>query len=207
MKKLTKTLIATSVLSLTFAAGVYAASSDIKLFINGKQINTDLQVVDGSSYVPLRVVSESLGADVKWDEAARSISINSKSNSTPPSISTAGLPSSVTNKDITITLNKVVQDSDSLKLYVTYSNNSNDKVMTGDSLVKVVSKGKQYEYSSDFNFDRFYKKPVDKAPDFIEPTVSANSVIFLEPIDGVDTINVVLNANFQEFRFSNVKVN
>jgi hypothetical protein len=54
--------------------GVYAAS-DIRLFINGKQSNADVQVINGSSYVPLRVVSEALGADVEWDESNRSIHI------------------------------------------------------------------------------------------------------------------------------------
>lgn len=60
-----------------FTAGVYAAS-DIRLFINGKQVNADIQIVDGSSYVPLKVVSEALGADVKWDGSARTININAK---------------------------------------------------------------------------------------------------------------------------------
>jgi hypothetical protein len=57
--------------------GVYAAS-DIRLFINGKQSNADIQVVNGSSYVPLRVVSEALGADVEWDENNRSLHIKKK---------------------------------------------------------------------------------------------------------------------------------
>jgi hypothetical protein len=62
------------VLVFGIGIGVYAAS-DIRLFINGKQIDSDIQVINGSSYVPLRVVSEALGADVKWDEVNRTINI------------------------------------------------------------------------------------------------------------------------------------
>jgi hypothetical protein len=61
---------------LSISIGVYAAG-DIKLFINGKAINADIQVVNGSSYVPLRVVTEELGGVVKWDGDARTISITS----------------------------------------------------------------------------------------------------------------------------------
>lgn len=73
-KKLLIALGLTGVIAASVAVGAYAAT-DIKLFINGKIINADLQIVDGSSYVPLRVVSESLGANVKWDENKREIII------------------------------------------------------------------------------------------------------------------------------------
>lgn len=72
-----KKLAAASMIGLAllgFGAGVYAAS-DIRLLVNGKRIDTDIQIVNGSSYVPLRVVSEALGANVNWDEASRTISI------------------------------------------------------------------------------------------------------------------------------------
>ncbi|WP_052487199.1 copper amine oxidase N-terminal domain-containing protein [Gordoniibacillus kamchatkensis] len=57
-----------------FGAGVYAAS-DIRLLVHGKQVNADVRIIDGSSYVPLRAVSEALGMDVNWDNATRTISI------------------------------------------------------------------------------------------------------------------------------------
>ncbi|NRF94823.1 hypothetical protein HQN89_28430 [Paenibacillus frigoriresistens] len=61
---------------LTFGVGIGAyAASDIRLFIHGKQVAADIQIINGSSYVPLRTVSEALGADVKWDEAKRTINI------------------------------------------------------------------------------------------------------------------------------------
>jgi hypothetical protein len=76
------------IIALSISIGVYAAS-DIKLFINGKAIATDIQIIKGSSYVPLKVVSESLGAEVKWDGVARTISITSKTNTPAPTESPA----------------------------------------------------------------------------------------------------------------------
>jgi hypothetical protein len=75
-KKLFIALGLTGIIALSVSIGVYAASP-IKLFINGKAITADVQIVKGSSYVPLKVVSESLGADVKWDGVARTITITS----------------------------------------------------------------------------------------------------------------------------------
>jgi hypothetical protein len=76
-KKIIITLGLFAIIASSIAIGAYAAT-DIKLFINGKLINADLQIVDGSSYVPLRVISESLGANVKWDGDKREISIAAK---------------------------------------------------------------------------------------------------------------------------------
>lgn len=73
-KKLAVTTCLAAIIASSFAIGVYAAS-DIKLLINGKAVDTQIEIIDGSSYVPLRVVSESLGADVKWDGDSRTISI------------------------------------------------------------------------------------------------------------------------------------
>lgn len=71
-----------------FALGVFAAS-DIKLFINGKQVKADIQIINGSSYVPLKVVSESLGANVVWDGVSRTITITSIATATPTPIPVA----------------------------------------------------------------------------------------------------------------------
>ena len=42
-----------------------------------------------------------------------------------------------------------MQDSDSLKIYVTYVNKSKTQAMTGDSLSKIVANGAQFEYNHD----------------------------------------------------------
>lgn len=55
----------------------------VSLILNGKQ--AELQnppvIIDGNTYVPLRFVSESLGASVEWDNTKRVVTINNNSTS------------------------------------------------------------------------------------------------------------------------------
>lgn len=81
-KKLFIALGLAGIIALSVSIGVYAASP-IKLFINGNNIATDIQIVKGSSYVPLKVVSEALGATVRWDGKTRTIEIISITTAPP----------------------------------------------------------------------------------------------------------------------------
>jgi hypothetical protein len=49
----------------------------IKLVINGQQVSTDVppQIVNGTTLVPIRVISESLGAKVDWDGNTQTVSV------------------------------------------------------------------------------------------------------------------------------------
>lgn len=200
-KKLIMMLVFMLAIFVATTAGVLAASQ-INLVVNGKAItDVEAKLIDGSTYVPLRAVSQMLGATVDWNGETRTVSISDNGTPTPKP---SDLSSTI--KDVTIQVNKVEQDSDSLRLYVTYINNSNKEAMTGDSLAKIIYAGKQYEYDSDFNFSRYYETGVDKAQDFIEPGVTEKSVIFFKPIPDVGAINIVLNANFEDYRYNNVKV-
>jgi hypothetical protein len=82
-KKIVVTTALSAVIASSFAFGVYAAS-DIKLMINGKKVDAPVEIIDGSSYVPLRVVSEALGAEVKWDGDSRTITIGGTGTVTAP---------------------------------------------------------------------------------------------------------------------------
>lgn len=55
---------------------VALASSNIKLIVNGKESNAEVKVMNGTSYVPLREAANMLGADVNWDSATKTVSIN-----------------------------------------------------------------------------------------------------------------------------------
>ncbi|MBR2477110.1 MAG: trypsin-like peptidase domain-containing protein [Clostridia bacterium] len=51
------------------------AQSDIRIYVNGMRLNDDVIVSNDRTYVPVRAVSESMGADVLWDGTSRSIFI------------------------------------------------------------------------------------------------------------------------------------
>ncbi|CAH1230632.1 hypothetical protein PAECIP111891_06704 [Paenibacillus allorhizoplanae] len=118
-KKLLIALGLSGIIAASVAVGAYAAS-DIKLFINGKLINADLQIVDGSSYVPLRVVSESLGADVKWDGDKREISISAKGFDPNSAIVT---PSKSYNVKVNVTSGPMTMDISKVTLDPAYKSN------------------------------------------------------------------------------------
>ncbi len=179
--------------------------NSVNLRVNGQAVKGDTILYNGTTYVPLRAIGELLDKEIVWDGATNTANVNDNQG-VGLKENTNSFPYSSTQNNVTIKLNKVVQDSDSLRLYITYINNSQKEAMTGDSLAKIVVNGKQYTYNSDFNFDRYYNKSVDKADDFIEPGVIEDSIIFFETIKGVESINVVLNANFNDYRFNNVKV-
>jgi hypothetical protein len=56
---------------------VARASDDIRIFVNGIQVFSDVppQSINGRTMVPIRAVSEALGAEVTWDNSTRSVKI------------------------------------------------------------------------------------------------------------------------------------
>lgn len=198
-KKLFISLMVVSLMLVSAGVGAYAATKKMTLIVNGTVAKVDPISQNGVTYVPLRAAAEMLGASVGFDLKTNTVTVTSKSQ----------LPvskSAQTINGVSISLDKVVQDADSLRLYVTYTNNSKEETMTGDGLTKIVYGGKQYEYDHDFNFERYYETGVDKAPDFIEPGVSAKSVIYFKPVGNPKTINIVLKANFEAYKFNNITV-
>ena len=47
-------------------------SADVKVYVNGMRVDQPAYIQDGSTYIPLRAVSETMGADVEWDAKTRS---------------------------------------------------------------------------------------------------------------------------------------
>lgn len=75
--------VAGLVIGFLFATAVgVTASQNIRLIINGQEIETDVppQMIDGRVMVPARFVAEPLGATVEWDEDSSSVIITSKIN-------------------------------------------------------------------------------------------------------------------------------
>lgn len=68
------------------AKEILAHFNNIKITVNGQQIETDVKappfIYNDRTYVPLRFVSEALGADVGWDSKTKTAIINSKNNNT-----------------------------------------------------------------------------------------------------------------------------
>ncbi|MFZ5898441.1 MAG: copper amine oxidase N-terminal domain-containing protein [Bacillota bacterium] len=69
--------------------GLYRGFPIVKVNVDGQDIDSDVPAItiDGRALVPLRVISEALGANVNWDPGTKTVTIVSKSpplNYEPP---------------------------------------------------------------------------------------------------------------------------
>lgn len=104
-----------SIASSVFAAGTIknlkAVYNNIKIFVNGTQVSMPAEpfIIDGTTYVPLRAVSEILDKVVTWDQATYSVNINDK-----PGTSMTELYNQIYNYQIQISqLEKKIKDLES----------------------------------------------------------------------------------------------
>ena len=77
MKKRILALIVTVLMAIMLVPTAFAASSSIKLVIDKKTVSSSVApyVKNGTTLVPLRVISETLGADVSWNSTKRQATI------------------------------------------------------------------------------------------------------------------------------------
>ncbi|WP_427340796.1 glycosyl hydrolase family 18 protein, partial [Caloranaerobacter sp. DY30410] len=62
----------------------------VNLQVNGKNVQADNILYNGTTYAPVRAVAEMLGKEVKWDETTKTISINDKANESITTNSSTG---------------------------------------------------------------------------------------------------------------------
>lgn len=76
-----KAIIISTVIAAVFIfAAITQASDNIRIFVNGKEIYSDVppQVIGGRTMVPVRFVAEALNADVKWDQSTGAVNVNTE---------------------------------------------------------------------------------------------------------------------------------
>lgn len=114
------------------------------------------------------------------------------------------LPIEKEQNGIKVNLTKVEQDSDSLKIYVTYTNNTKEQLKPNRGDAKVVDTGKQINCDAKFNIDRVEKLKLPHA-DYMEPGTGADDVVLFTPAQS-DKINIALYPNGVRFNFENIPV-
>ena len=82
MNRFLKIVTAGLGLTLVFSAGAYAATTVPKIIINSNQVKSSTlpKIIDGSVYVPIRVISDGLGANIQWDNKSKIVYVNSDPN-------------------------------------------------------------------------------------------------------------------------------
>ncbi len=72
---------ATAVCCILAIAPAASAAGDAGVILNGRTLDAESYIIDGSVYVPLRAIGEALGAEVSWDDASRNAILNYNSDS------------------------------------------------------------------------------------------------------------------------------
>ena len=74
--------VATILTHTAFSSGteqsIKVLYNSIKVNINGKKVESDNILYKGTTYVPIRRVSEILGKDISWDQETRTVDMNDK---------------------------------------------------------------------------------------------------------------------------------
>lgn len=136
----------TLVLLLLLCTGViFAGTTDMQLFVNGKSVTTDVSpvIVDNRMLIPARAVFEAAGGTVKWDEATPqyvgisygeneiTLTINSKQANVNGTVKTLDVPAQLV-KDRTLIPVRFVAEN--LGFQVDYNDASREVAITAPAL-------------------------------------------------------------------------
>ncbi len=67
-----------------FTPPLPAAQATPRLVVDGRPVSAEVIVREGRVYVPLRAISEALGAGVQWDPATRTVTVTRAGAGAPP---------------------------------------------------------------------------------------------------------------------------
>ena len=110
MKKWRLNIISVLILAMALTCVTYASVNqmqktlhynNIKITLDGKDItpaNSEPFIIDGSTYLPVRAVSEALGLDVQWDGDTHTVILSTEKKEETPE------PGSITAEDILLGL-------------------------------------------------------------------------------------------------------
>ncbi|WP_058486729.1 copper amine oxidase N-terminal domain-containing protein [Defluviitalea phaphyphila] len=181
-------LTTTALLSLSTTTAIHAAPvtktlkavfNDIKVSYNGEVKSSDKEpfIVDGTTYVPIRMVGELVGKVVQWDSANKQILITDSSSSSDDSAKVSQLTAQLAQKDIEII--RLKQEKAALESqlealeeeYEEYESYDEDYDDIDEALEELEDKlNDEYEEYEDIEFDIY----LDGDEDDIEITIKTN---------------------------------
>ncbi|MCX7709651.1 MAG: trypsin-like peptidase domain-containing protein [Clostridia bacterium] len=74
--------ISAAILTLSFSVSA-SAENAVKVYVNDVPANSEAKVINGTVYVPLKTIGQSMGANVNWNPQEQIVSINSKQLNIP----------------------------------------------------------------------------------------------------------------------------
>lgn len=140
---------------------------DISFYFDGKKAELSdgyhILAYNGRTYVPARFVAESLGAEVRWQEASRSINITSKEcpvkesicpetseeivENNEPKADYRSLPQTKMFRNMTVAATVLGKDNNNTKVYIKIDNRGDIPVQLVMSSVSALVDGKRYTHN------------------------------------------------------------
>lgn len=216
MKRVQVILLLAVVASLAIAGtasavvdwGKYLGYPIARIQIDGqvKNPSNPAIIIQGRTYVPLRYISENLGAGVDWDQSNRTVIITS-SNTVPPTTTTTVPQSSYqyppitkTDQGLSVTINSVQAGASSTIVNVTATNNSSVDINFATSLTQIVAGSTQINEPTDYNYEAFgndLHPGVTRQGDIVFPALPSGSgqikVYFTAFTPALDSIKPIFN--------------
>lgn len=164
--------LAFAMLLAACATGALAAGS-YKLIVDGKKIDADIRDINGTVYVPLRTVSEALGAAVRYDKTSHTITLHSSPRVVPAAQDAA--ESRKASRQHPASLGETI---------VFAAGNGADTTATGSITVEEIVRGKE-AWEQIYATNRFNKAP-RKGYEYILAKISVSIDSHANPDAAVD---------------------
>lgn len=194
-----------------------------KFKVNGVSVTSDVFNYEGKNYVPVRNIAEMCGKVVSWDSTTNTVNIDDKIDATPspspssfptltiepaPTLSpnsivdiddSTSLPQEmeITNflfkSTFRITINKIEQDDESLRLYVNYKYLDGLIDMDFYEFYSIVVSCNGKTYSS-IDWEK-YKTKISR-PGEMKVKDSVDGITYFSPISNVDKIDIGISNHY-----------
>lgn len=157
MGLLVSTLLMNTAIGETVKKSIEVVYNSVNLTVNGKKVNADNILYNGTTYVPLRDIAKMLDKEVGWDQETYTASINDKKveevkkeeptvEVTDDTINRVKIGDTITNDGLSVTIEKIEY------------NGNNFRPDDPDS-TSIYPKGFGVYYKIENNSEKVYKKP------------------------------------------------
>jgi len=177
-------ILVLSAVSFASMHGLFEGYPIVKVIVDGQEIKGDVPAINfkGRTMVPVRFVSEALGADITWDAENETVIISTVAEPSSQKPTGTKPPLTVSEKGVTVTLVSVNATSAGTTLEMEITNNTNQDVDFPASLTQIVAGSTQFDGPSDYDMTFI---------DILRPGVTKKGELKFPPLPmGTKQINI-----------------
>ena len=116
---------------------ITVAFNKINIAVNGTKVNAENISYNGTTYVPLRAISEMLGKEVVWNGNTSTADINDKITKNEEKEKEKGTKDSLKGKQINVSISIIERKANNSMFLMGFVTNNSDTTTTGGEVVTV----------------------------------------------------------------------